>query len=216
MPILDLVQHYDLTEVNSNTGRRYITPQGKEYPSVTTVLGKIPKPELDEWKERVGHEEAKRIIRTSTVAGNKLHGACENYLLGKELPYMDRGIRLLFNAIKPELAKIEVVKGIEVPMYSDFLKIAGRADCVAIYEGELTIIDFKNSRREKFAEWIEGYFLQATIYAMMFMQMYRVPVKNIAIFVATWQGQKQIFREPVAKRLDQVVQLMKDYNYMWK
>ena len=183
---------------------------------MTTVLGAQPKPALDEWRERVGEEEARRITRTSTVAGNKLHGACENYLLGKEVGYLDRGINILYKSLKPELDKIEVVKGIEIPMWSDYLKVAGRSDCVAVYEGELTIIDFKNSRKNKERDWIEGYFLQSTIYAMMFMELYRVPVKNIAIFVATWDGRKQIFREKVKDRLGAVEDLMREYNYLWK
>lgn len=216
MPQLDLVPYHDLTQLDSNTGRRYITPNGDEYPSVTTVLGQQPKPELDAWIERVGEEEARRITRTSTNAGNKLHKACENYLLGKEVGYLDRGINLMYKKLLPELKKIEAVRGIEIPMWSDYLKVAGRSDCVAVYEGFLTIIDFKNSRKNKERGWIEGYFLQSAIYAIMFMELYRIPVKKIAIFVATWDGQRQIFREDVKDWLKPAEQLMRDYNYMWK
>lgn len=215
MPTLDLVPYHDLTQIDSPTGRTYITPAGNQYPSVTTVLGAKPKPELDEWRARVGAREADRITRTSTVAGEKLHKACENYLLGKEVGRLDPAIKRMFNKIRPELDKIDVVRGIEIPMWSDYLKVAGRSDCIAVYEGELTIIDFKNSRREKLREWIEGYFLQGTIYAMMFMEVYRMPVKRIAIMVATWDGQKQVFREKVKDRLQAVEELMVNYNPLW-
>lgn len=214
--MLELVEYQDIHQINTNTGRRYITPQKNEYPSVTTVLSQVPKPELDAWRERVGEEEAQRIMRTAGNAGDKLHEACENFLLGKELPPMAPNIRLLFNTIKPELLKIDKVLGIEIPLYSDFLKCAGRADCIGYYEGELAIIDFKNSRKHKEESWIESYFLQTTIYAMMFMEMYKMPVKNIVILMAVWDGSKLVFRQPVKKRLDDVVELMKEYNYLWK
>ena len=214
--IIDLVDYFDIKEINTNTGRRYITPQKREYPSVTTVLSQMPKPELNAWKEQVGEEEATRIMRTASNAGSQLHEACEKYLLQEELPYMPRNIRMLFNTLKPELNKIEVVKGVEIPLWSDYLKVAGRADCVAVYEGELSIIDFKNSRGHKEEAWIENYFLQTTIYAMMFMEMYKVPVKNIVIFMAVWDGSKLVFKQPVKQRLEDVVDLMKEYNYMWK
>ncbi len=214
--MIDLVEYKKIVQVDTTTGRRYITPEKNEYPSVTTVLNQIPKPELNAWRERVGEDEAMRIMRSASNAGDKLHKSCEKFLLEEELPPMAPNIRMLFNTIKPELLKIEKVIGIEIPLYSDFLKCAGRADCIGYYDGELSIIDFKNSRKHKKESWIESYFLQTTIYAMMFMEMYKKPVKNIIILMAVWDGSKLVFRQPVRKRLDDVVELMKEYNYLWK
>lgn len=213
--VLDLVPVYDLEEESTYEGRQYVTPNGDVYPSVTTILSKQPKPELDEWKERIGEREAKRIVRQATVAGSALHDGCEKYLLGQDMPAMRQGVKMLFRTMQPALNRISVVYGLELPLWSDFLKVAGRTDCVGDYEGIRSIIDFKNSKKHKQADWIEGYFLQTTIYAMMYMSVYGIPVKQVVILVACWDGTLQVFKEPVKKRLQAVKQLMIDYNELW-
>ena len=215
MLVRDFVKVHTLQEINTFEGRHYITPKGDEYPSVTTVLGKRPKPELDEWRERLGDETADRYTRQSVIAGNVLHGACEAWLKGEEIPPMQQGNKWIWNAMRRGLSKISVVRGIELPLWSDWLKLAGRTDCIGIYDGVLSVIDFKNSQKHKIEEWIEDYFLQATIYAVMFMSVYRIPVKQVVILIATWDGNLQVFKQPVAKRLGQLENLMRKYNELW-
>ena len=146
---LNLVSYPELVEDYNGIGRHYTTPNGTRYPSVTTVLGQMPKPGLDEWRDRVGEEKAERIMKTSAKVGSEFHDACEQFVLGNEVPVMTHGARMLFASARRCLKKIDNVRGIEIPMWSDYLKTAGRSDCIGDYEFIPSIIDYKNSRRIK-------------------------------------------------------------------
>lgn len=178
------------------SGRTYITPGGNKYPSITTVLGLQGKEGILAWRKRVGEEEADRISTQASIRGTAVHQLAEDYLNNKE--DWKRGAMpsnlFSFNQIKPILDKhVDNIWAQEVPLYSDKFKIAGRVDCIAEFDGELTIIDFKTSRKPKKKEWITNYFLQASFYAAAFYELTGVAIKKFAIIITVDGDEPQVF-----------------------
>jgi genome maintenance exonuclease 1 len=172
LPELD----FELEAKTTESGRVYYTPSGKAYPSVTTVLGSMNKEAIDAWRKRVGEEEANKISGKASRRGEALHLACEKYLLNEmsdlKIRNMMPNIKELFFQLRPELDKnIGTIYAVEQPLYSDKLKIAGRVDCIAKWDGKISIIDFKTSSKEKLEENILNYFLQCAAYAEMFEEL---------------------------------------------
>lgn len=212
---LQLVEPKKLIQENFETGRTYLTENGDRYPSVTTVLGELSSGAIEVWKQRVGEEEACRISKNSSNVGNVIHNCCENYMLGIPLPRTTKPIMQLFKRMIPSLERVSNVYGIELPMWSDYLKLAGTSDLVGEWDNELAIIDFKNSRKLKNKEWIESYFLQGAAYSRMFYEHYGMLPKKIVIIVTTWQGQVQVFEEKVADHYPRLIEVMKEHNPLW-
>ena len=187
----------DINAVTSADGTRiYQTPDGKAYPSVTTVLSAHTKPGLMQWRKRVGEEEANKISRQASSRGTRFHTLTEYYL--KNEPYtetlslMDKE---MFESAKTELHKIDNIRAQEIGLYSHHLRLAGRVDCIAEYNGKLSIIDFKTARREKDEEHIQHYFMQAAAYAVMFEERTQIPVNRLTIIIAVEDGFMQVFQE---------------------
>ena len=169
--------------------RYYVLPDGMtKLKSVTTILGeKTDKTALFEWRKRVGEEEANRISTQAARRGTSIHKIAERYVLNEENIYRDQmPINVeTFKTIQSTLDEhVDNILGIELPLYSKALGCAGRTDLVAEYDGKLSIIDFKTSRKPKKEEWIENYFLQSTVYSMMFEWTYKFSVPQIAIIIA--------------------------------
>ena len=156
-----------LDRVDLEIGRHYLDSNQKPVPSVTTVLSGTSKSKdgLIQWRNRVGEEEAERIIKQSTDIGTAVHEAIENYLNGKSWDNFDETHDQLLaknisdKFIKDGLNGITEIWGLEVGLLLDNL-YAGTADCVGEYEGIPTLIDFKTAKKIKKREWIEDYFLQ--------------------------------------------------------
>lgn len=199
-----------------NGKRHYVTPDGK-YPSITSVLGSFPKPELMEWKKRVGAEEANRVCRVAASRGTKTHLLCEKYLNNEEIDkksFMPDALQS-FYSMKPLLNNINNIHKLEVPLYSSRLKVAGRCDGVAEYKGNLSIIDFKTSSKEKNEEWITDYFLQATFYGLCYLELTGIPIKEIVILISVDDGQPQEFIKPIKNYIKPLISKIKYYynNY---
>lgn len=179
--------------------RHYITPQGKYYPSVTTALKHLSEKDIERWRTRVGEVEAARISAHASGRGNDIHEMCEHYLRNKHSLTEDSKYAkhaVIFDRLKPHLHKIDNIRGIELPMYSDKLCVAGRADCIAEYEGELSIIDFKTSTKLKKRQWIHGYFMQEAAYSAMYYSASREKAKQLVTIIAVENDQSvQVFVE---------------------
>jgi genome maintenance exonuclease 1 len=191
---------FELESETTETGRTYRTPGGKSYPSITTVLSNYNKQAIYEWRQRVGAEEANRISRAASGRGTKLHNAVEKYLLNEmsemKMQTMMPDTKELFLKVKPFLdTHIGDIYGIEQPLYSDKLQIAGRCDCIAEWEGELSIIDWKTSTNPKDKEYIQNYFMQATGYAEMFEERTGKPINQIVVAIAVENGSALLFIE---------------------
>lgn len=209
--------HIDLPkakQINSPSGRRYETPAGSLYPSITTVLGAQPEKRraLAEWRKRVGAEKAQAISTQAARRGTNLHNLMEKYILGDDvdprtvLPATIAHFKPVRKCVDKNL---QLVYASETPMYSDLLRLAGTADLICEWDGEVTVVDFKTSRTMKTREMIHDYFLQATAYTIMFEEHTGIETYNIAILMVTDEGEFQEFR---GHRNDYVADLLKVRN----
>ena len=181
----------NLKRVENKLGRFYIDSKGEEVPSVTTVLSSTSdKSGIDEWKRRVGHEEAERILKESTTIGTNVHNALENYLQDKKWNINDDGsyisktsITILNCFIENLINDIDEVWGLEVGLILDGL-YAGTADCIGKFNGQESLIDFKTAKKVKPKEWIEDYFLQCSAYANAHNVMFGTNIEQIVILMA--------------------------------
>lgn len=189
--IKDLLGYDDIEAVTGDDGRLYRTAGGN-YPSITTVLKQLSEDSIAKWRARVGEEEANKISYKATQRGEDVHAIIEKYInndadyMMKEpgLPYMPHIVESL-DILKPTLDnRIGKVYAQEVPLYSDHLKVAGRVDCVAEFDGKLSIIDFKTAKKWKKREWIEAYFIQETAYAIMWEERTGMPINQIVTLIA--------------------------------
>ena len=173
-----------LEQDNSGEERVYHAPKGT-YPSVTSVLYRmINKSNIEAWKARVGEEEANKITRRASNRGTKVHHIIEKYLRGDE-EYLKDAMsdhkELVFAGLSQINEKIDNIRGIELSMWSDELKIAGTTDLIADYEGELAVIDWKTATYVKKEEWLLSYILQGTAYCRMLYELYGLIPKKIVI-----------------------------------
>lgn len=184
-----------LTRIDSEGGRVYETPGGKAYPSVTSVVGLHKAKFIQEWRNRVGHEEANKISSRASKRGTSIHSLCEDYLLGKD-PTPSMWDADMFKSIRPHLDKIDNIHCLETQLYSHHLEVAGTVDCIAEYEGVLHVIDFKTSSKPKQRDWIHDYFMQTSAYAVMFEELTGIPVGRLLIVMGVDdQHEPSIFQE---------------------
>lgn len=184
-----------LKQVNENGSRHYVVPGGGRYPSVTTVLSEHSKAGILEWRNRIGHEEANRITGKAATRGTRLHKVCEDYLNNKEPVFKTPLEKDLFNSVVPELHNINNIHSQEVRMYSNYLRLAGTADCIGEYKGKLAVIDFKSSSKLKRKEYIEGYFMQCSAYSVMYEELYKMPITRLVVIIGVEGEEPQVFEE---------------------
>jgi genome maintenance exonuclease 1 len=197
----------EITASETDGKRVYQTPDGKLYPSVTTVLSHHTKDGIMEWRKRVGEEEANKISRQAATRGTKFHSIAENYIQNNPVTHLFKTPldKSMFECAKPVLDRIDTIYAQEVGLWSHHLRMAGRVDCIAEFDGKLSIIDFKTARREKDEDHIQHYFMQATAYAIMFEERTKTPVSNLVIAIAVEDGMMQVFQ---SKRNRHVKQLL--------
>jgi len=205
----------DLDAVTSETGRLYETPDGVKYPSITTVLSILSEDGIRKWKERVGEEEAAKISYRASTRGTAVHEIIEKYIDNIE-NFKDGytpNIIASFLAVKPILdTRIRRVFAQEAPLYSKHLGVAGRVDCVAEFDGVLSIIDFKTSRKLKKKEYITNYFMQESAYAIMWEERTGMPITQLVTIIAVDDEEPQVFvehRDNWDKKLVETINLYK-------
>lgn len=182
----------ETTYIDGN--RYYPTPvTGNLYPSITSVTSHYNREVFKTWRQRVGDAEADRVIKESTTRGTSFHKSAQDYLENKPVEHDTEEIEFMFDAVKPYLDKINNIHAIEKCLYSDVLGIAGRVDCIAEYEGELAIIDFKTSKKIKPEAWIQQYFVQEVAYACMYYEMTQRVVKKLITIMVTPDGEVKVF-----------------------
>lgn len=179
--------HHDFGELVRDTKpdgtRVYKTPSGFAYPSVTTITGQHTAKGIAEWRARVGNEEANRISGRASARGTRIHGYCEDYLRGN-LFEADMFDLEMFNSIKPLLDQIDNIHCLETPLYSDHLQVAGTVDCIAEFQGKLSVIDFKTASKPKDRDDIHHYFMQCAAYSVAFEERTGIPVGRLVIIMA--------------------------------
>ena len=164
--------------------------------SITSVTSHFNKEIFVNWRKKVGNEEADRITKAATRRGTDMHTLTEHYLKNdQELPEVPPISDFLFKIAKGELNKINNIYALEGPLYSKELGIAGTVDCIAEYNGELAIIDFKTSKKPKPRKWIEHYFVQAMAYGCMLYEMKGIPIKKLVIIMSCENGECVVYEE---------------------
>ena len=211
----------ELTTQTVNFKRFYETPDGKLYPSITTVLSTRNKKGLFEWRKRVGDEVANYVARTSAARGTAVHHMCEDYLNNFPIDWPDKWEEhkkkflpyCLFGQLEKQvLHKVDNIYSQECGLYSDKYKVAGRVDCIAEYDGVLSIIDFKTSSKERNDEWNENYYIQASAYAEMFEERTGKQIEQIVILVVTEDGTVQEFIKKKYDYLPMLEQVIEEFN----
>ena len=188
---------FGLQTENINGGRVYTTPEGNKYSSVTTVLGELIKANIQEWRKSIGEEEANKITGKASRRGTRLHSICESYIKNED-GYLEGqlpDVLAMFQSIEPILKRINNIHGVELGLYSDHLKLAGRTDLIAEFDGRLSVIDYKSSAKRKKYEHCYNYFAQCTAYAIMYEERTNIPIDQVVIIVAVESEEPQLFIE---------------------
>jgi len=211
----------ELTTKTIDRKRYYITPEGKEYPSITTVLSNRGKKGLFEWRKRVGNDVANYISGKAAKRGTAVHHMCEDYLNNVSfiepdwwqekqknfLPFC------LFNQLRNGvLQRINNIHAQECSLYSNKYGVAGRVDCIAEYNRVLSIIDFKTSTSERNDKYNENYYIQTAAYAEMYEERTGIPTDQIVILVVTEDGQVQEFIKSKQEYLPLLEEAINEFN----
>lgn len=205
----------DLETVQEDGRRFYLTPSGKKYPSMTTVLQLMTAEGIAKWRARVGDEVANKISAQASRRGTLMHKLCEDYVNNEEID-TDKLMPLdyqNFNALKEQMDKhFGKVYGQEIALYSDFLEMAGRVDCIAEYKGKLSIIDYKTSKKVKKRENIKNYFMQAAGYAVMYEEIFKQPINQLVILMSVDHEGVVEFVEKRDDHIHDLIALRKKYK----
>jgi len=193
-------------------GMRFYEVDGKAYPSITTVLGAQPKPGLDKWRASVGEEAAKWEMARAARRGKATHTLVENYLKGETPSTRDVLPLGLFALLKPYLAQIDNIHCLEQILYSKKLTIAGQVDCIAEYNGKLSVIDFKTANKERNDEWNKSYYMQCSAYAVMYEELFGTPIEQIVILQASEDGSAKAF---IKEKKDYIEDLKTEIKYFY-
>lgn len=184
-----------LKRVTAKSGQRQYTGEDNNpVPSVTTILSATgDKSGLIAWRKRVGEQEATRISSEAAGLGTKVHNAIEKYILGEEYEIKGNNVisemarPMVNNMITEGVSKVDEIWGVEVGLIAKGL-FAGTSDCIGVYEGKPTIIDFKTARKIKKREWIEDYFMQGCAYAIAHNEMFETDINRVTIFMIDREG----------------------------
>lgn len=187
-------------------GQRFYQVEGNHMPSITTVLSILSEKSIAKWKARVGEEKANYISRTAATHGTVVHQMMEDYINNLKPKYDNNLQQAAFLKLRKVCdERIGKVYAQEVPLYSVGLRIAGRVDCVAEFDGKISIIDFKTSAKPKRREYIYNYFMQETAYAKMWEERTGTAIEQIVTIVAPENSpMAQVFVESTEDWIDQL------------
>lgn len=192
------VELTEMESVTTDSGRKYKTPEGVNYPSITTVLSILSRDSIAKWRKRVGEAEANKISTRASGRGTRVHEIIEKYINNQEdyrNGYTPDIIQSFIDIRHILDNRIGTVYAMEAPLYSDHLGVAGRVDCVAEFDGKLSIIDFKTSMKPKRIEWIKNYFMQESAYAIMWEERTGMPIVQLVTIISVDNSEPQVFIE---------------------
>ena len=174
-------------------GTRFYEIEGKNYPSITSILSIRSKEGLEKWRKSVGEDAAKWEMGRAARRGKSAHTLIEQYIKGETPSIRDVLPLGLFKLLKPYIDQIDNIHCLETIMYSKKLKVAGQTDCIAEYNGKFSVIDFKTANKFREEGWVENYFLQTTAYAQMYEELYNKPIEQLVILIGSEDGSSQAF-----------------------
>ena len=210
-----------ITATTTDGVRLYETPEGNKYPSITTILSVRNKSGLMEWRKRVGNEVANYVSGKAAARGTSVHLMCEDYLNHVNINFPSKWSKhknnflpyCLFTQLKDKVfPNIDNIHAQEAGLYSDKYKVAGRVDCIAEYNGVLSIIDFKTSTKERNDEWNENYYIQCSAYAEMYEERTGTEIEQIVILCVTEDGTVQEFVKEKFDYLDALTETVTEWR----
>ena len=205
-------EDYSLDQQTSKKGRVYVDDEGNKYPSITTVLSILNKEAIIAWRKRVGEEEANKISTRAATRGTKVHDMIERYVLNEDPGQPDLISTSNFKEVKPIIDQnLSKVYATEKRMFSKHLGVAGTVDCVGVWNGKDSIIDWKTSAKWKKKEWISNYFMQASAYAIMWEERTGRPITQLVVCIAGDMG-PQVFVEHRDNWDKELISVIKRYK----
>ncbi len=205
-------EDYSLDQQTSKKGRVYVDDEGNKYPSITTVLSILNKEAILAWRKRVGEEEANKISTRAATRGTKVHDMIERYVLNEDPGEPDLISTSNFKEVKPIIDQnLSKVYATEKRMFSKHLGVAGTVDCVGVWNGKDSIIDWKTSAKWKKKEWISNYFMQASAYAIMWEERTGRPITQLVVCIAGDMG-PQVFVEHRDNWDKELISVIKRYK----
>lgn len=207
------IGYNDLVATTTPSGRTYNDPDGNSYPSITTVLSILNEESIAAWRKRVGDEVANKISTQASGRGTLVHEIVEKYLKNEStndyLPHIRQSLENLRPIFDSSIGRIF---GLETPLFSRHLGMAGRVDCVAEFDGVPSIIDFKTSKRPKTKDKIPNYFAQMAGYAVMFEERTGMPIVNTVIIMDVDGSQPIVFKEHRDNYIELLIETKKEYD----
>jgi|TARA_A100001388_G_scaffold179057_1_gene134094 genome maintenance exonuclease 1 len=199
------------TKGMNQNGFRFYQIDGKNYPSITSILSIQKKEGLEKWRKNVGEEAAKWEMARAARRGKATHTLVEQFLKGQPQTINDVLPNGMFRLLKPYLEQIDNIHCLEKIMFSHKLTLAGQVDCIAEYNGKLSVIDFKTANKERIDSWNESYYLQCTAYAIMYEELFGKPIEQIVILQAGEDGSCNSFVKQKKDYLSQLEKAIKDF-----
>jgi len=200
-----------ITKGKKVDGFRFYDIDGKAYPSITTVLSIRSKEGIEKWRNSIGEKVANWEMGRAARRGKATHTLVEQYIKNETPSIRDVLPLGLFRLLKPYIDQIDNIHCLETIMYSKQLTIAGQVDCIAEYNGKLSVIDFKTANKERKEDWIENYFLQTTAYAIMYEEMFGKPIEQIVILLAAEDGTVQSYTRDKKEYADKLGVAIQDF-----
>tara|TARA_B100002019_G_scaffold70444_1_gene60658 strand:+ start:344 stop:1018 length:675 start_codon:yes stop_codon:yes gene_type:complete len=192
-------------------GFRFYQVDGKNYPSITTILSIQKKEGLEQWRKNVGEAAAKWEMARAARRGKAVHTLIEQYLKGETPAIRDVLPLGMFKLMKPYLDQINNIHCLEKIMYSHKLTLAGQVDCIAEYNGKLSVIDFKTANKERIDSWNHNYYMQCTAYAIMYEELFGTPIEQIVILQSGEDGSCNAFIKDKATYMSDLEKSIKDF-----
>ncbi len=200
--------------IEKDEAHYYQTPSGLIYPSITTLLQQTQSKEkqqsLQKWREQEIASEY--ITQQAAIIGSETHKLIEKYLNGEDP--LESSLLLSkahFSNLLPFINKINDIRGIELRLYSNKMKLAGTSDCIANYDGKLSIIDYKTKRSNQKEEWLTDHFIQATSYGVMFKELTGINVEQLVILVSSEKNTRMEFIKNPDEYVDLLEQRLVQY-----
>ena len=219
-PFVERFQYKNCKQINLAGKRVYVTPDGDEVPSVTTILGKTKDmTALNEWRKRVGEDKARQITTEAAGVGTAMHANLERFLAGIERMPGSNPVHVKANAmadtiIHHGLSKVNEVWAMEQSLYFPGL-YSGTTDLVGVYDGEPAVMDHKQTNKPKKAEWVEDYKLQLTAYILAHNEVYKTDIRRGVVFMCSRGDDSVKVGGEVYQQFDLLPHEFNKYQDMW-
>ena len=195
---------------------RFYDINGTNYPSVTSILGVRKKVELQQWRDKIGENVANWEMGRAARRGTATHNLIENYIKGEPLEEKSVLPLGLFKLMKPYIDQINNIHCLETVLYTSKYRLAGQVDCIAEYNGKLSVIDFKTANKERKEEWIDNYFLQCTAYGLMYEELFKKEIDQIVVIIGGEDGSIVSYVKEKKDYISKLEEVVEDFYKMFE